>query len=124
MNKADIRKRKLRQRQTITLQTIADDGIDRRLEGLEIKAYEIPEGCIGGPLPRAQRSSACRSSAGSFRIRRHQRASGPEPPALVPVIHCIGILDGQKVDKGGFLGSFRRFGYTTLAVKSQNYASS
>ena len=25
--------------------------IDRRLEGLEIKAYDIPEGCIGGYYP-------------------------------------------------------------------------
>jgi len=51
MNKADIEKRRLREGQKITLQTIADDGIDRRLEGLEIKTYEIPEGCIGGYFP-------------------------------------------------------------------------
>lgn len=51
MNQADIDKRHLREGQKVTLQTIADDGIDRRLEGLEIKAYEIPEGCIGGYYP-------------------------------------------------------------------------
>ncbi len=51
MNKADIEKRRLHEGQKVTLQTIADDGIDRRLEGLEIKAYEIPEGCIGGYFP-------------------------------------------------------------------------
>ncbi|SAL51595.1 oxidoreductase alpha (molybdopterin) subunit [Caballeronia cordobensis] len=51
MNKADIEKRHLREGQKVTLQTIADDGIDRRLEGLEIKAYEVPEGCIGGYYP-------------------------------------------------------------------------
>ncbi len=51
MCKADIEKHHLSEGQKITLQTIADDGIDRRLEGLEIKAYEIPEGCIGGYYP-------------------------------------------------------------------------
>jgi molybdopterin-dependent oxidoreductase alpha subunit len=51
MNRADMEKRQLSEGQKVTLQTIADDGIDRRLEGLEIKAYEIPEGCIGGYYP-------------------------------------------------------------------------
>lgn len=51
MNKADIEKRNLREGDKVTLQTIADDDIDRRLHGLEIKAYEIPEGCIGGYYP-------------------------------------------------------------------------
>jgi molybdopterin-dependent oxidoreductase alpha subunit len=51
MNKADIEKRQLKEGQKVTLQTIADDGIERRLEGLKIKAYEIPEGCIGGYYP-------------------------------------------------------------------------
>jgi anaerobic selenocysteine-containing dehydrogenase len=51
MNKADIEKRQLREGQIITLQTVANDGIDRRLEGLQVKAYEIPEGCIGGYYP-------------------------------------------------------------------------
>jgi anaerobic selenocysteine-containing dehydrogenase len=51
MNRADIEKRHLKEGQKVTLQTVADDGIDRRLEGLEIKAYEIPEGCIGGYYP-------------------------------------------------------------------------
>ncbi len=51
MNKADIEKRHLQEGQKVTLQTIADDGIERRLEGLKIKAYEIPEGCIGGYYP-------------------------------------------------------------------------
>ncbi|MEI6001701.1 FdhF/YdeP family oxidoreductase [Paraburkholderia bengalensis] len=51
MNKADIEKRHLQEGQKVTLQTIADDGIERRLEGLKIKVYEIPEGCIGGYYP-------------------------------------------------------------------------
>jgi anaerobic selenocysteine-containing dehydrogenase len=51
MNKADIEKRQLEEGQQITLQTVSNDGIDRRLEGLRIKAYEIPEGCIAGYYP-------------------------------------------------------------------------
>ncbi|QSN64577.1 MULTISPECIES: FdhF/YdeP family oxidoreductase [unclassified Caballeronia] len=51
MNEADITKHHLKEGQEITLQTIADDGIDRRLSGLKIKAYAIPEGCIGGYYP-------------------------------------------------------------------------
>ena len=51
MNQADIEKRRLQEGQKVTLQTIADDGIDRRLAGLEIKAYDVPEGCIGGYYP-------------------------------------------------------------------------
>lgn len=51
MNRADIEKRSLHEGDKVTLQTIADDGIDRRLQGLEIRAYEIPEGCIAGYYP-------------------------------------------------------------------------
>jgi anaerobic selenocysteine-containing dehydrogenase len=51
MNEADIAAHGLRDGQEIGLQTIADDGIDRRLEGLTVKAYDIPEGCIGGYYP-------------------------------------------------------------------------
>ncbi|WP_244851156.1 FdhF/YdeP family oxidoreductase [Caballeronia sp. SL2Y3] len=51
MNEADIEKHHLKEGQEITLQTVADDGIDRRLSGLKIKAYSIPEGCIGGYYP-------------------------------------------------------------------------
>lgn len=51
MNQADIEKCGLHEGDSVTLQTIADDGIDRRLQGLEIKAYDIPEGCIGGYYP-------------------------------------------------------------------------
>jgi molybdopterin-dependent oxidoreductase alpha subunit len=51
MNPADIEKHRLREGQQITLQTLSNDGIDRRLGGLKIKAYDIPEGCIGGYYP-------------------------------------------------------------------------
>ncbi|CAL8480611.1 Protein YdeP (plasmid) [Caballeronia sp. S22] len=51
MSEADIKKHHLKEGQEITLQTIADDGIDRRLSGLKVKTYQVPEGCIGGYYP-------------------------------------------------------------------------
>lgn len=35
----------------MSLVTAADDGIDRRLGGLTVIAYDIPEGCCGGYYP-------------------------------------------------------------------------
>lgn len=35
----------------VTLETIAKDGIIRRVEGFSLKAYDIPKGCIGGYYP-------------------------------------------------------------------------
>ncbi len=51
MNRADIEKRHLQEGQLITLQTVTNDGIDRRLEDLQVKTYEILEGCFGGYYP-------------------------------------------------------------------------
>jgi hypothetical protein len=33
------------------LKTVAHDGVDRRLSGLLVVAYDIPIGCIGGYYP-------------------------------------------------------------------------
>lgn len=57
MNKADIDKRHLAEGQKVTLQMIADDGLDRRLEGLD------QDLCDTGRLhrrllPRMQRAAA------------------------------------------------------------------
>ncbi|MGA7776826.1 MAG: FdhF/YdeP family oxidoreductase [Paraburkholderia sp.] len=51
MNEDDMRERGLEPDSEITLETIADDGIERRLGGLKVKPYEIPKGCIGGYYP-------------------------------------------------------------------------
>jgi molybdopterin-dependent oxidoreductase alpha subunit len=51
MNRADMQERQLSEGQRITLQTVADDGVDRRLAGLAVKAFEIPKGCVGGYYP-------------------------------------------------------------------------
>lgn len=51
MNRADIDRLGLKVGQAVTLRTIADDGVDRRLPGLLVVAYDIPVGCIGGYYP-------------------------------------------------------------------------
>jgi anaerobic selenocysteine-containing dehydrogenase len=47
----DMKRHGLEEDDVITLQTIADDGFQRRVSGLRIRAYDIPEGCIGGYYP-------------------------------------------------------------------------
>jgi molybdopterin-dependent oxidoreductase alpha subunit len=51
MNGSDIARLRLREGDRVELQTVADDGHDRRLGGLSVVAYDIPEGCIAGYYP-------------------------------------------------------------------------
>jgi len=51
MNRSDIDRLGLKVGQAVTLKTVAHDGIDRRLSGLLVVAYDIPIGCIGGYYP-------------------------------------------------------------------------
>ena len=51
MNRSDIDRRGLRIGQAVTLKTVANDGVDRRLSGMLVVAYNIPIGCIGGYYP-------------------------------------------------------------------------
>ena len=50
MNRNDIARRGLRDGETVTLSTVASDRV-RRVSGLRIVAYDIPEGCCGGYYP-------------------------------------------------------------------------
>ncbi len=51
MNRSDIGRLGLKIGQTVTLRTVADDGVDRQLSGMLVVAYNIPLGCIGGYYP-------------------------------------------------------------------------
>lgn len=51
MNRADMASRSLEEGEQVTLQTIADDGVDRRVEGLRVVPYDIPLGCVAGYFP-------------------------------------------------------------------------
>ena len=51
MNKKDIDRLGLSAEQEITLETVADDGVERRVSGLKIKDFDLPAGCVGGYYP-------------------------------------------------------------------------
>ena len=47
----DMEKAGLKQGQRVTLIGDADDGIDRRVDGLTVTPFNMPPGCIGGYYP-------------------------------------------------------------------------
>jgi len=51
MNEADIARLGLVAGDGVTLTTVFDDGIERRLSGLQVVPYAIPAGCIAGYYP-------------------------------------------------------------------------
>lgn len=51
MHRNDIERLGLKEGCAVTLATAADDGVDRRVAGLRVVAYDIPEGCIAGYYP-------------------------------------------------------------------------
>lgn len=51
MNPADMEKRGLEQGDRIGLETIADDGVERRVDGFSVVPFDVPKGCIGGYYP-------------------------------------------------------------------------
>ncbi|MBC8747535.1 MULTISPECIES: hypothetical protein [Paraburkholderia] len=51
MNPADMAKRGRAQGARIALETIADDGVERRVDGLTVVPFDVPQGCIGGYYP-------------------------------------------------------------------------
>lgn len=54
MNSDDIARLGL-EGEKITLSTVADDGINRTLSGLQVAPYDIPIGCIAGYYPECNR---------------------------------------------------------------------
>lgn len=51
MNRADMRRRDLREGEIVTLSTVADDGVTRRLGGFRVTPYGVPEGCCAAYYP-------------------------------------------------------------------------
>jgi molybdopterin-dependent oxidoreductase alpha subunit len=51
MNEADIRRMGLTAGAAVDLETAVDDGVERRIHGLQIVPYNIPEGCAGAYFP-------------------------------------------------------------------------
>jgi len=51
MHANDIDRFGLKEGSLVTLSTAVDDGVDRRVSGLRVVRYDIPEGCIAGYYP-------------------------------------------------------------------------
>jgi molybdopterin-dependent oxidoreductase alpha subunit len=51
MHRNDIDRFGLTEGQAVTLTTAVDDGVERKVTGLQVVEYDIPEGCIGGYYP-------------------------------------------------------------------------
>ena len=51
MNPADVERLGLSDGDKVTAITAASDGVERRVEGLSIRTYDIPQGCLAGYYP-------------------------------------------------------------------------
>jgi anaerobic selenocysteine-containing dehydrogenase len=51
MHANDIDRFGLKESDLVTLSTAVDDGVDRKVAGLRVVRYDIPEGCIAGYYP-------------------------------------------------------------------------
>jgi len=51
MNPRDMAARSIREGDCVTLETIASDGVDRRVENMTVVPYDIPQGSLGGYFP-------------------------------------------------------------------------
>ena len=51
MGEADMARHGLRQGDVVALRTSSDDGVERRVDGLQIVPYDVPAGCIAGYYP-------------------------------------------------------------------------
>ncbi|WP_424932760.1 FdhF/YdeP family oxidoreductase [Amaricoccus macauensis] len=47
----EMKRLELREGQSVTLTSTVDDGVERRIEGLKITAYDLPPGCVAGYYP-------------------------------------------------------------------------
>ncbi|MGI4719286.1 MAG: FdhF/YdeP family oxidoreductase [Janthinobacterium lividum] len=51
MARADMARYALREGELVTLRTAADDGVERKVAGLAVVPYDVPQGCIAGYYP-------------------------------------------------------------------------
>jgi hypothetical protein len=114
MHRNDIDRLELREGDQVSLVTVVTDGVDRRLGGLTVLAYDIPEGCCAGYYPEcnvlvplwhhAERAKV--PAAKSVPVRVVKEATGREP-LLAPSDMISGHLlseAGRNVTKlGGLL---------------------
>lgn len=51
MNKADMARLGLQDQDMVSVETHADDGVDRRVDGFRVHAFDVPEGDVAGYYP-------------------------------------------------------------------------
>ena len=51
MNAGDIERMGLAEGDRVSAATLADDGVDRTVEGLRVTPYNVPQGCVAGYFP-------------------------------------------------------------------------
>ena len=105
MHRNDIDRLELRDSEQVSLVTAADDGIDRRLGGLTVIAYDIPEGCCAGYYPEcnvlvplwhhAERAKVPAAKSVPVRIVRDGIARD-EPPAPSDMVSGHPLSDAGR----------------------------
>ena len=53
INDAEMTRRNLRADDLVDIETIATDGVDRRIQGFKVVPYRLPDGCCGAYYPEA-----------------------------------------------------------------------
>jgi molybdopterin-dependent oxidoreductase alpha subunit len=89
MNRSDIDRLGLSEGEKVALSTVADDGVERQLAGLQVVAYDIPSGCIASYYPEcnglvplwhyAEESKVPASKSVPVRISRAPASSAGPP---------------------------------------------
>ncbi len=76
MNEEDMRERNIPARALVALETIADDGISRRVDGLTVYPYQMPRGSLAGYYPELNTL---------LPIGHHDEISGTPAAKSIPV---------------------------------------
>jgi hypothetical protein len=121
MHRNDIDRLKLHEGDQVSLVTAADDGVDRRLGGLTVVAYDIPEGCCAGYYPEcnvlvplwhhAERAKVPAAKSVPVRVVRdetkHEGGGAPREMAKAPSDmvsgHPLGDMGRDVTGLGGLV---------------------
>ncbi len=112
MHRNDIRQQKLREGDRVSLVTAAEDGVDRRLGGLTVIAYDIPQGCCGGYYPEcnvlvplwhhAERAKVPAAKSVPVRVVRDETMHGePQVPSDMLSGHLLSDVGRDVTSLGG-----------------------
>lgn len=76
MNPVDIRHAGLKEGETVSLVSDAEDGVERQISGLTVTPFDLPEGCIAGYYPELN---------GLLPLWYHDQESGTPAGKAIPV---------------------------------------